>query len=63
MLGNYKYNELFDHGEGPPKPGMTYEEIIRSAVESGLIQDARSRPEAWIARAPRAASPSWRAGA
>jgi PAS domain S-box-containing protein len=49
VLGNYKYNELFDHGEGPPKPGSTYEEILRSVVESGLIQDARRRPEAWIA--------------
>ena len=48
VLGNYKYKELFDHGEGPPKPGMTYEEILRTVVESGLIQDARSRPEAWI---------------
>jgi PAS domain-containing protein len=46
VLGNYKYKELFDHGEGPPKPGMTYEEILRTVVESGLIQDARSRPEA-----------------
>ena len=49
VLGNYKYKELFDHGEGPPQPGSTYEEILRSAVESGLIQDARMRPEAWIA--------------
>ena len=48
VLGNYKYKELFDHGEGPPKPGMTYEEILRTVVESELIQDARSRPEAWI---------------
>jgi serine phosphatase RsbU (regulator of sigma subunit) len=48
VLGNYKYKELFDHGEGPPKPGMTYEEILRTAVERGLIQDARSRREAWI---------------
>ena len=49
VLGNYKYKELFDHGEGPPQPGSTYEEILRSAVESGLIQDARVSPEAWIA--------------
>jgi PAS domain S-box-containing protein len=49
LLGNYKYNELFDHGEGPPRAGATYEEILRSVVKSGLIQDARRRPEAWIA--------------
>ena len=48
VLGNYKYKELFDHGEGPPKPGMTYEEILRTVVESGLIRMQRSRPEAWI---------------
>jgi PAS domain S-box-containing protein len=49
VLGNYKYKELFDHGEGAPKPGATYEEILRSAVESGLIRDARRNPEGWIA--------------
>jgi PAS domain S-box-containing protein len=49
VLGNYKYKELFDHGEGSPKPGATYEEILRSAVESGLIRDARRNPEGWIA--------------
>ncbi|HET9273087.1 MAG TPA: PAS domain-containing protein [Methyloceanibacter sp.] len=48
VLGNAKYAELFDHGEGPPKPGMTFEEIIRSAVAHGLIQDAKGREEGWI---------------
>ena len=49
VLGNYKYKELFDHGEGPPEPGATYEDILRNAVESGLIQDARRNRETWIA--------------
>ena len=48
VLGNATYAELFDHGEGPPKPGMTFEEIIRSAVAHGLIQDAKGREEGWI---------------
>ena len=48
VLGNYKYAELFDHGDGPPKPGTPYEEILRTAVERGLIRDARANPEAWI---------------
>jgi PAS domain S-box-containing protein len=48
VLGNAKYAELFDHGEGAPRPGMTFEEIIRSAVAHGLIQDARGREEGWI---------------
>jgi PAS domain S-box-containing protein len=48
VLGNYKYAELFDHGEGPPKTGTAYETILRTAIEAGLIQDARGRPEAWL---------------
>jgi PAS domain S-box-containing protein len=48
VLGNYKYAELFDHGEGAPKPGMTYEEIIRGAVAHGLIQDAKGRADGWL---------------
>ena len=49
VLGNYKYKELFDHGDGPPQPGSTYEEILRSAVESGLIRDLGMSAETWIA--------------
>jgi PAS domain S-box-containing protein len=48
VLGNAKYAELFDHGSGPPKPGTTFEEIIRSAVAHGLVQDAKGREEGWI---------------
>jgi len=48
VLGNYKYAELFDHGDGPPKPGTPYEEILRTAAERGLIRDARGNPEVWI---------------
>ena len=43
VLGNYKYAELFDHGDGPPKSGATFEEIIGRAVEHGLIADARGQ--------------------
>jgi PAS domain S-box-containing protein len=48
VLGNYKFAELFDYGAGAPKPGMTYEEIIRGAVERGLIEDARGRSSGWL---------------
>ncbi|HXG78796.1 MAG TPA: PAS domain-containing protein [Methyloceanibacter sp.] len=48
VLGNAKYAELFDHGDGPPKPGRTFEEIIRDAVAHGLIQDAKGREGGWI---------------
>jgi PAS domain S-box-containing protein len=48
VLGNAKYAELFDYGEGPPKAGTTFEEIIRAAVRHGLIEDAKGREEGWI---------------
>jgi PAS domain S-box-containing protein len=48
VLSNRKYGELFDHGEGAPKPGATFEEIIRAAVKQGLIPEAETAQEAWI---------------
>ena len=48
VLGNQKYAELFDLGDGAPKTGTTFEEIIRSAVAHGLIHDAKGREEGWI---------------
>ena len=48
VLGNHKYYELFDFGEGPPKPGMTYDDIIRGAVANGMIEDAMGRAEGWL---------------
>jgi PAS domain S-box-containing protein len=50
VLGNYKFAELFDHGAGPPRPGMTYEEIIRGAVEQGLVEDAKGHSASWLRR-------------
>jgi serine phosphatase RsbU (regulator of sigma subunit) len=48
VLGNYKFAELFDCGGGPPKPGMTYEEIVRRAAEQGLIENAKDRSASWL---------------
>ncbi len=48
VLGNQKYAELFDLGDGAPKTGTTFEEIIRSAVAHGLIHDAKGREDGWI---------------
>jgi serine phosphatase RsbU (regulator of sigma subunit) len=48
VVGNYKFAELFDYGAGPPRPGMTYEEIIGSAIERGLIEDAKGRSAGWL---------------
>ena len=55
VLGNYKFAELFDYGAGPPRPGMTYEEIIRGAVEQGLIEDVTDRSAGLAPAAPGAA--------
>jgi PAS domain S-box-containing protein len=48
VLGNEKYSELFDVGDGPPEPGATFETILRKAVEHGLIEDAKGREEGWL---------------
>lgn len=48
VLGNQKYGELFDVGEGPPEPGATFETILRKAVAHGLIADAKGREEGWL---------------
>jgi PAS domain S-box-containing protein len=48
VLGNGKFAELFDCGEGGPKPGATFEAIIGAAVAHGLIEDAKGREEGWL---------------
>lgn len=48
VLGNQKYGELFDVGDGPPAPGATYEDILRPIVARGLIADAKGREEGWL---------------
>jgi PAS domain S-box-containing protein len=50
VLSNDKFAELFDYGAGAPRLGMTYEEIIRSAADRGLIEDAKGRRVAWLRR-------------
>ncbi len=49
LICNEKYGELLYPDLETPVPGTPYEEIIRSAVENGLIEDAKGRAEAWIA--------------
>lgn len=48
VLGNHKFAELFDHGSGPPRPGVPYEQILRAAVAKGLISDAEQNAESWL---------------
>ena len=48
-LCNTRYRELLHPcGEMMIEPGMRFEEIVRGAVERGLIAGAASDPEAWI---------------
>jgi signal transduction histidine kinase/NO-binding membrane sensor protein with MHYT domain len=55
---NERYRELMDGGRGVV-PGMSFEQVIRGAAESGLILDAEGRVDEWVAermarhRAPR----------
>jgi PAS domain-containing protein len=50
VLGNYKFAELFDYGAGAPKAGMTYQEIIRGAVERA-DRGRQDRSAGWLRRA------------
>ena len=48
-LCNTRYRELLHAGgEAPIEPGMSFEAIVRGAVEGGLIEDAAADPEGWI---------------
>lgn len=49
IVCNRAYGELLYPGLGPPRPGMSYEELIRKAVGQGLVEEAKGREEAWIA--------------
>jgi class 3 adenylate cyclase/phosphoglycerate-specific signal transduction histidine kinase len=51
VVCNAKYRSLLYPSMGDEiTPGMTFEAIVRRAIELGLIEDARDDPEAWIAR-------------
>jgi adenylate cyclase len=50
VVCNDKYRTLLYPGIADEiAPGMTFEEIIRRAAESGLIKDAENRVEDWLA--------------
>ena len=44
---NQRYRELMDSGSGIA-PGMTFESVVRSAAEAGLILDAQGRIDEWL---------------
>src|SRR6266850_1046430 len=49
VLCNRRYRELASATPADRLVGMTFEQIIRAAAESGQMPDARGRVDAWIA--------------
>ena len=49
VLSNSRYGELLYADVRDPEPGESYEEIIRTAVQHGLIEDAKGDENAWLA--------------
>ena len=49
IICNKVYGELLYPGQGTPKAGTPYEELIGNAVRRGLVEDARGHEEEWIA--------------
>jgi class 3 adenylate cyclase/HAMP domain-containing protein len=60
IVCNSKYKSLLYPGIAEEIiPGMTFEQIVRRAIEHGLIRDALDDPEAWLAeRVSRHRNPS-----
>ena len=48
ILCNSRYRELFASHADMMVPGTSFETILRTAVERGLIKDAEGRRDAWI---------------
>jgi PAS domain S-box-containing protein len=49
ILSNSRYRELFASYADFMVPGTSFETILRTAIERGLIKDAEGRGDAWIA--------------
>ena len=49
IVCNSRYKELFASHADVLMPGTSFETILRTATERGLIKDAEGRREAWIA--------------
>ena len=56
ILCNNRYRELFASHADLMVPGTSFETILRTAVERGLIKDAEGRCDAWIEERIRAPS-------
>ncbi|MGN6550958.1 MAG: PAS-domain containing protein, partial [Pararhizobium sp.] len=49
VLCNRKYREIFPDMQDLLKPGTSFQDVIRRAAETGLIAEAVTDPQAWIA--------------
>ena len=49
IISNSRYRELYSSVSDIVVPGVSFETIIRTAVERGLMADAEGRREAWLA--------------
>src|ERR687898_2067912 len=49
VLCNSRYRELFPGMADVYRPGLEFEEMLRTVVERGIVADAIPRPEEWIA--------------
>jgi adenylate cyclase len=50
VICNTRYKGMFSYGDDTIAPGTTFTQIARSAVESGLIDDAKADGAAWLER-------------
>jgi adenylate cyclase len=48
VLRNSRYGELLYDGVDVPEPGSLYEDLLRRAVDRGLVLDIAGDPEIWI---------------
>ena len=50
VLCNSRYRELYPDLAHIVEPGVSFEHIIRTAAERGVVADAVERPEEWVAQ-------------
>ena len=50
VLCNSRYRELFPGMADVYRPGLEFEQMIRTVVERGIVVEAMQRPQEWIAR-------------
>jgi PAS domain S-box-containing protein len=50
VLCNSRYRELYPGMADVYRPGLQFEEMLRTVVERGIVADAVERPEEWVAQ-------------